>query len=220
MTEKASNVIEFNESVCGLLDSLASRGETTQDLLSNLFKGYEAASDKQFVKYILNKQDDYDEGSDITPDKLMLLAAQKHHTLLQACKWNVPDGKMQKIIALEATIKKLQKGSKLAKDKKPNAEKNKKGNKEKEEKSKTLKPDWMMVKPKEGEPKKKSVDGKEYHWCPHHEAWIRHSPEEFKGKGAGTNNKPQKGKKVKPKPKLSISRALQAILEDDREESE
>jgi hypothetical protein len=220
MTEKESNVIEFNESVRGLLDSLASRGETTQDLLSNLFKGYEAASDEQFVKYILKKQDDYDEGSDITPDKLMLLAAQKYRTLLQAGKWNAPDEKMQKIIALEATIKKLQKGSKPSKDKKPNAEKNKKGNKEKEEKSKTLKPDWMMVKPKEGEPKKKTVDGKEYHWCPNHESWTRHSPEECKGKGAGANNKPQKGKKGKPKPKLSISRALQAITEDDGEESE
>jgi hypothetical protein len=220
MTEKDSNVIEFNESVRGLLDSLASRGETTQDLLSNLFKGYEAASDDQFVKYILKKQDDYDEGSDITPDKLMLLAAQKYRTLVQAGKWNAPDEKMQKIIALEATIKKLQKGSKPSKDKKPNPEKNKKGNKEKEEKSKTLKPDWMMVKPKEGEPKTKTVDGKEYHWCPNHEAWTRHSPEECKGKGAGASNKPPKGKKGKPKPKLSISRALQAIAEDDGEESE
>jgi hypothetical protein len=96
MTEKDSNVIEFNESVRGLLDSLASRGETTQDLLSNLFKGYEAASDDQFVKYILKKQDNYDEGSDTTPDKLMLLAAQKYRTLVQAGKWNATDEKMQR----------------------------------------------------------------------------------------------------------------------------
>ena len=114
-----------------------------------------------------------------------------------------------------ATKKSVPKG-----DKKANTEKSKKENKEKEVKAKSLKPDWMMVKPKEGEPKKKTVDGKEYHWCPNHEAWTRHSPEECKGKGAGASNKPPKGKKGKPKPKLSMSRALQAIAEDDGEESE
>jgi hypothetical protein len=223
MIEKESNVIEFNESVRGLLDSLASRGESTQDLLSNLFKGYEAASDEQFVKYVLKKQDDYDEGADITPDKLMLLAAQKYRTLVQAGKWNAPDEKMQKIIALEATIKKIQKSSKPSKDKKPSPDKEKKGSREKEAKAKTLKPDWMMVKPKEGEAKTKTVDGKEYHWCPNHESWTRHSPADCKGKGVGSDNKPQKAKnkKGKPaKPKLSISRALQAIAEDNGEESE
>jgi hypothetical protein len=62
-------------------------------------KQLEAASDDQFVKYILKKQDDYNKGADITPDKLMLLAAQKYRTLVQAR--NAPDEKMQKIIALE-----------------------------------------------------------------------------------------------------------------------
>jgi hypothetical protein len=70
----------------------------------------------------------------------MLLAAQKYRTIIQARKWNAPNEKMQKIIALEVTINKLQKGSRVAKDKKPSTEKNKKGNKEKEVRAKSLKP--------------------------------------------------------------------------------
>jgi len=41
----------------------------------------------------------------------------------------------------------------------------------------------MKIPPKEGEPHKKVVNGKEYHWCPKHEAWGRHLPADCEGKG-------------------------------------
>jgi hypothetical protein len=47
-----SNITHFNCYVRLLIDSLAARGHTTQDLLTNLFKGYQAASGKVFVDYI------------------------------------------------------------------------------------------------------------------------------------------------------------------------
>jgi hypothetical protein len=42
-----------------LIYSLAARGEMMQDLLTNIFKGYQAATDKTFVKYIGRKLECY-----------------------------------------------------------------------------------------------------------------------------------------------------------------
>jgi hypothetical protein len=64
-----------------LIEGLSSRGETTHDLLTNLFKGYKAASDRQFIAYIKKKEDDYDEGNNIDPTTLMTLAANKYKIL-------------------------------------------------------------------------------------------------------------------------------------------
>jgi hypothetical protein len=50
-----SDITKFKIHVSLLIDSLAARGESTQDLLTNLFKGYQAATEKTFVKYIGRK---------------------------------------------------------------------------------------------------------------------------------------------------------------------
>ena len=42
-----SDIEKFNHYVKNQLDSLHAHGETTQDLLSNLFKGYNAASESE-----------------------------------------------------------------------------------------------------------------------------------------------------------------------------
>ena len=74
-----SDIEKFNNYVKSLLRDLEARGETTQDLLSNLFKGYKAASDEKFVKYIQSKEDDYDDGdATITATHLMEIALNKY----------------------------------------------------------------------------------------------------------------------------------------------
>ena len=60
MIQVDSDVEKFNAYVNDLVDSLTARGETTQDLLSNLFKGYAVASDETFVKYMELKESNYD----------------------------------------------------------------------------------------------------------------------------------------------------------------
>jgi hypothetical protein len=47
-----NDIVKFNQYVNTLIEGLTSRDETTQDLLTNLFKGYKAASGRQFVAYI------------------------------------------------------------------------------------------------------------------------------------------------------------------------
>ena len=104
---------KFNDCVRTLVEALAARGETTEDLLVNLFKGYKECSDKQFVAYIKRKSDDHDEGNDeLLAEELMTNADNKHKMLKEAGEWNAPTPEEEKIIALEAEIKSLKKRNK------------------------------------------------------------------------------------------------------------
>ena len=193
MVKVDSDVEKFNQYVYSNLLKLKAHGQTTMDLMSNLFKGYAKASDKTFVAYIAKKEDDYDEGRDCGHVMLMMLALQKYKTLKEAGKWNAPTDAEEKIIALEAEITKLKAKSNNSDNKykgKPNKYDKNKGtyksyNGTNHGKSPGNKPppEWMTTKPKDGESHTKMVSGKEYHWCKNHEAWTRHKPYECKGKG-------------------------------------
>jgi hypothetical protein len=63
----------MNLHVQSLIEALNTRGETTTDLLTNLFKGYKAAKDEKFVKYIEKKEEYYEEGNDLGANELMSL---------------------------------------------------------------------------------------------------------------------------------------------------
>jgi hypothetical protein len=102
----------FNEYVCLLIDSLAARGETTEDLLTNLFKGYQAANDKVFVSYIGRKLEKHEEGETITSTQLMQLGDNMYKLLKESGQWNAPSIEEEKILALQTEVKKLQKSNK------------------------------------------------------------------------------------------------------------
>ena len=51
ITTIGCDITEFNAHVHMLLEGMASRGETTHDLLLNLFKVYAATSDTTFTSY-------------------------------------------------------------------------------------------------------------------------------------------------------------------------
>ena len=103
------DITKFNAYVKSLVTSLEARGETSTDLLSNLFKGYKACSDKEFVLYIKTKEEKYEEGEDIDINKLMLLADNKYKILVEKGAWDAPSAEEEKIIALQAQVKMLQK---------------------------------------------------------------------------------------------------------------
>ena len=50
-----SDIVKFNSYIIHLLENLHAWGGTTEDLLENVFTGYFAASDPNFVAYINNK---------------------------------------------------------------------------------------------------------------------------------------------------------------------
>ena len=178
-----SNIELFNSYVSSCIKGLEARGETSEDLLDNLFKGYKVAIDRTFVQYIQMKETEYFDGADIVPDRLMLLAENKYAYLVERGEWGGQSEEQKQIIALTTTISKLQNSMKIKKQPKDTGKKQDKGrNKAKQEKGKNKgkndkKWAWKTVAPKNGEATKK-FGGKDYHWCPHHEAWTLHTPEE------------------------------------------
>ena len=111
-----SNIQKFNHYVKGQRSALAARGEQTQDLLVNLFKAYEKASDATFGSYITAKKDEYEDGRDLTADQLMQFAKNKYDALVQGSPWIAPTEHELKLVALTAELKTLQdKNKKLEK---------------------------------------------------------------------------------------------------------
>ena len=173
------DIIKFNTYVKLLIDGLRSRGETSHDLLINLFKGYMACSDREFVAYIKRKQDSFGEGNPIQVDNLMKNSIDKYKTLLQKGKWKAPDANEAKTIALQAELEKLKKEKRVANNKKGDGSK----------RTRDEKPQWFSKRPtKDKLHKPKEWKGKKWYYC-HPDTggkcdsvWRQHKPSECEGK--------------------------------------
>ena len=206
------DITKFNTYVKILVEGLKSRGETTQDLLVNLFKGYLACSDKEFVRYITTKKDAHEEGVSINLDKLMTFADNKYKTLVQNETWNAPDANEEKILALQVELKKLK--AQKGKSNKTNKQAPKKREKNPKVKVKNNRlPDFFGKKPKKGdEMKPKTWKGKLWYFCGEETGgkcaglWRRHKPSKCEGKAA------KKAEGESDKRKLKLNPALQAAV--------
>ena len=180
-----TTIKDDNQYVRQKRQNLTARGQRSDDLLVNIFKGYLSCSDKNFVEYICRKKDLYEEGGIVTVDSLMHDAPNKYKSIKLEGKWNSLSPDQEKILALTAKFEELKdKNLKISKSllngkkhspknlnhkkKKPSSKKNKK------EKDYT----WKKVPPKEGAPEKIERDDKTYHWCPEHLAWCIHRPDQ------------------------------------------
>ena len=85
-----SDIGKFNSYVKQQLATLAAHVETTQDLLTNLFKGYLACSYPIFRRYMEKKQEAHDEGTTIDPNLLMKWAKVKYGIIKEKGIWNSP----------------------------------------------------------------------------------------------------------------------------------
>ena len=137
ITTIGCDITKFNAHVQMLLEGLSSRGETTHDLLSNLFKGYAATSDTTFKSYIERKQEDYEDITNIKPTSLMSPADKKNKTLKIKGTWNSPSQEEQNILALKTEIEKLKRFRKET----PYAPQ---GNPRKQMSTKKDKPKWLV----------------------------------------------------------------------------
>ena len=99
-----SDIGRFNQYVKLLMQSLPARNQQTSDLMINLFKGYGAVSDEAFRTWLTRKQDDQEDGVEITPDELMQAAKNKYDSMVEKGTWNAPSSD-EKIVALEAQLK-------------------------------------------------------------------------------------------------------------------
>jgi hypothetical protein len=223
-----SDIGKFNQHVKLLVQSLTARNQTTSDLLINLFKGYGAVSDEVFRAWLVRKQDDHEEGEEITPDELMMAAKNKFDAMKEKGTWNAPTAE-EKIVALEAkfdsTVKSL--------NKKVSFEMGKKGGKGKSAdrgRKSDLKSDDHPKKwppPKAGDKKEANFKGHTWYWCSKEtggkcEKWRAHKPNECRGgtqaspggKREATETSNEKGdKKEKLAKKLKIAKAYIARIE-------
>ena len=60
-----SNIELFNQHVKNTKEGLTARGESVNDLLLKLFKGYKATAVTNFVEYMEKKEESYLEGKDL-----------------------------------------------------------------------------------------------------------------------------------------------------------
>ena len=110
--ECGNYTINFNFYVQGLELALKARGHNVEDLNLNLFKGYAACFDEKFREYTEKKKDDYVDGFDMTPKKLMTYAENKYNIMMRTKVWNIVSPDQKKIAALSSTVQEL-KDSKL-----------------------------------------------------------------------------------------------------------
>ena len=213
MLEVSYDIEAFNQYVTSQIEQLAARGETSSDLLINVFAAFMAVPDKKFVEYIEKQKDKYDEGEDISAKKLMQVALIKYKDRKRSDLWQAPSVEEEQILALTAQIGEMQKAK--AKMTTTN-EKTKKGP---ESKKKKVKMDrlgekyaWKLVPPASGEPKTKEVNKKTYHFCPNHNngmgAWVIHHPNKC------DNREEKKDVHAKDKTTMSLTKVLQAIQDE------
>jgi hypothetical protein len=225
--ELDSDIAKVNNRVNALVEELAARGETTSHLLIDLFSGYRVASDKPFVAYVKQKEQEYNDGTTpITAEELMHMASNFYVSSVEAEEWQRTTREEDQIIALEAQVKQLEDYATSITNRPSTGAPSGTGNTRAAGASRNVKPAWMTQAPKPGEPTKKVVNGKDYFWCPNHQAWVRHLPADCEGKGVKRTegNRPTAPPSPQPEdegPKqLKLTNALAAFVEQDRDDED
>jgi hypothetical protein len=100
----------FNLHVATLLETLSSRSQTSTDTLTNLFKAYKKVDDAEFVRYINQKECDYEEEKlpDLSPESLMVMAENRYGVLKDKGVWRSLSAERQEIVALTARLQKAE----------------------------------------------------------------------------------------------------------------
>jgi hypothetical protein len=179
MIKLDSDVEAFNQYVKAQVQSLSARGETSNDLLINLFKGYKAANDVEFAGFIRRKENSYEEGEDVDTANLMSSSLNKYKARKLVNKWAAPTREQEQILALTAQVQELtstkakpNSGALTGDPKRKTPTKGQKDNKWA----------WKDILPKDEELTTKDFNGKTYHVnCQFHpNQWVYHSPAECK----------------------------------------
>ena len=147
MLEVRYNIEAFNQYVTSQVEQLAARGETSSDLLINVFVAFLAVPDKKFVEYIEEQKDRYDKGEDVSTKKLMQVALIKYKDRKRSDLWQAPSIKEEQILALTAQIDEMHKANKRPKKKGTESKKKARTDTSAEKYA------WKLVPPASGEPK-------------------------------------------------------------------
>ena len=78
----------FNHNLKVNVEGSTSRGESKDDLTTNLFKTNQVASGTECFRYIKNKKYIYYDRADINTKHIMIEVLKKYKVLLTSGKWN------------------------------------------------------------------------------------------------------------------------------------
>ena len=175
LNKLGGRIPDLNQHVLTTVDQLAARGETSTDLVANLFKGYLSSHDRVFTNYIEKKQEDFDEGNNLTANQLMTLADNKYKILVQTDKWMTPTSEEKKIVALETKLAELSK--KPAATTPPKS----KGEPRVHPAAKLANPGQAFIDAN----KTKDFNGVKHWWCTFHKRFVCHQSKDCKLKPQG-----------------------------------
>lgn len=239
LQEMKYNISEFNTFVKNQVNDLTSRGQTTHDLLHNLFQAYKTVDDKDFVDFIRAKQREYNKGDELTAEQLMMEAENEYLRAVETEEWQQPTAEQEKIVALSAQVADLKKeNEELAKEVKKTQGKggnnnrrqrngkgqgqrqnNRQGNRKQ---GKNNRRNSNIPAPKPGEPLEKEVNGKTLKYCAYKHGWCGHTEHECelkkKEQQSRTGNQAQtqaNNNNNNNKPTMKVSSALTAIMEEE-----
>jgi hypothetical protein len=170
MIDLSSNVEAFNFYVKAQVKALSARGETSNDLLMNLFKGYHAADDTAFKDLVTKKENDYEAGENLTTNSLMADMLVKYKARILVGKLSAPSKEQGQILALSAQLATMIAAKKSARTKDDPNDRKKKIKKDKNKWA------WKDTLPGPGEATTKTFEGKCYHVnCQYHpNQWVCH----------------------------------------------
>ena len=101
------DIAAFNDYVRKQTARLNARGETSTDIMDNLFVGYLACTDQRFVSYVERVQQDWqdDPASSLMYELLMTKMESHYQTCILAGNWKAVTKEQEQIIALTAKVK-------------------------------------------------------------------------------------------------------------------
>jgi hypothetical protein len=92
-------------------------GESTDELVVNIFKDCRVVGDSEFSRCMKNKRDYYDDGKYVQADPLMSLALAKYQSLIESGVWNMMSPDQERLVALLSEVNMLKdRKLKLSKD--------------------------------------------------------------------------------------------------------
>jgi hypothetical protein len=183
MVEVKNDIVLFNEYVTEQCHELTSRGQQPNDLLYLLFEAYLTCTNKIFVEYIRTKEAAVFDNSivDMEPTQLMITAEDKYKIMVLRGEWKLSASTStsttsttdEHIVALQAAVQALTEQS-TRRGNNSNRPSERRTPKATTTTTNTGQWAWKDVAPKEGDPLFKTVNNKEYVYCPNHATtkWV------------------------------------------------
>lgn len=153
------DIVKFNDYVKSQMQQLAAKGENINDLEDYVLKAYEAVPGEDWKAWHGRVTERIDDGATLKIEDLLDKAEAKYKTLVDNEKWNVLSENEKQIIALQAALKSMRRGS-TQKGEKKNPKAVPAARKKRDDKYFKLR-DTIPKDPK----KPVLIEGKKFWWC-------------------------------------------------------